>query len=82
MEKKTHSWNYHKECCQLIKCLKKMIEHFDVCRTHVGQKVWKNHVKKLDTTMSHPDKTRVICTDFGATLDLRAAETDNSSINF
>ena len=29
--------------------------------------------------MSDADITRVILTDFGATLDLRAAETDNSS---
>ena len=59
----------------------KMINHFEVCRQHVGEKEWKSHVKKIDSIMSHPDKTRVICTDFGATLDLRAKETDNSSVD-
>ena len=31
--------------------------------------------------MSDHDKHRVISTDFGATLDLRAAETDNCSVD-
>lgn len=31
--------------------------------------------------MSDPDVHRVICTDFGAMLDLMAAEKDNCSIN-
>ena len=31
--------------------------------------------------MSHPDRHRVILTDFGATLDLCAIKTDNSSVD-
>ena len=42
---------------------------------------WRNVCRKVDCTMTDPDKHRVICTDFAATLDLRGAEADNSSIN-
>eukprot|EP00957_Ditylum_brightwellii_P039044 2950912-Ditylum_brightwellii.AAC.1 len=31
--------------------------------------------------MSHADTHRVFCTYFGATLDLRASETDNCSVD-
>ena len=31
--------------------------------------------------MSNPDKHCIICTDFGATLDLTAAEKDNCSVD-
>ena len=60
----------------------KMLEHLEsCCRLHVGHKKWKNHVKKLDMIMSNSDTTRVIFTDFGVTLDLKATETDNSSLD-
>lgn len=40
---------------------------------------WKNAMRNIDLTMS-PTSTRVICTDFGATLSLNAAELDNCSV--
>jgi len=48
---------------------------------HVGHKKWKNHVKKLDMIMPNSNTTQVIFTDFGATLDLKAIETNNSSVD-
>ena len=38
-------------------------------------------MRNLDITMGNKDKHRVLLTDFGATLDLRAAEYDNSSVD-
>ena len=38
-------------------------------------------MRKIDLTMSDPNNTCVICTDFGVTLDLGASEKDNSSVN-
>ena len=35
----------------------------------------------IDLTMSNPNKHRVICTDFGATLDLGAVEKGNCSVD-
>ena len=61
--------------------LKNMIIQLGICRLHVGQSQWINHVRRLDLIMSNPDVSRVICTDFGATLDLHACETDNSSVD-
>ena len=43
--------------------------------------IWKRHALKLDLSMSKPFDTGVICTDFGATLDLAAEGKDNSSTN-
>ena len=36
---------------------------------------------RIDLTMSNPNKHRVICTDFGATLDLGAVEKGNCSVD-
>ena len=36
---------------------------------------------RIDLTMSHPDKHRVICTNFGATLDLGSVEKGNCSVD-
>ena len=60
--------------CRLIKALE------DACKHQVTYE-WRNHMRKIDTTMSNPDKHRVLLTDFGATLDLRASETDNCSVD-
>ena len=35
----------------------------------------------IDLTMSNPNKHRIICTGFGATLDLGAAEKGNGSVD-
>ena len=61
--------------------LKKMIVQLGICRLHVGQYQWINHARKPNLVMSNPDVSCVICTDFGATLDLHASEKDNSSVD-
>ena len=38
-------------------------------------------MRQIDLTMSDKDTTRVICTDFGTTFDLGAAEKDNCSVD-
>ena len=52
-----------------------------VCRLHMSQYEWRNTMRKIDTIMSDRNLHRVIMTDFGATLDLSAAEKDNSSVD-
>ena len=42
---------------------------------------WRNLIRKVDHTMSDPNLRCVICTDFGASLDLSATEKDNSSVD-
>jgi hypothetical protein len=59
----------------------KLLAQLVIYRSHVGRYRWINHCRKLDYIMSDPDRFRIICTDFGATLDLCAAEKDNSSVN-
>jgi hypothetical protein len=59
----------------------KLIAALEIARTHYAKYKWKDLVRKIDLTMSNADTTCVICTDFGATLDLFAAEKDNSSVN-
>ena len=61
--------------------MEKLFEQLKVCREHMAQYEWRNTMRKIDCIESDPDKHRVICTDFGATLDLRGAETDNCSVN-
>ena len=52
-----------------------------MCRLRMAQYEWINTMRKIDTLMSDRNLHRVIMTDFGATLDLSAAEKDNSSVN-
>ena len=59
----------------------KLMKQLVTCIKHVGEYRWRNHMKKLDLLMSNHLHTRVICTDFGATLDLSAIEKDNSSVD-
>ena len=61
--------------------VKKLEASLDICRMHMAQYEWRNLMRKIDHTMSDRDKHRVICTGFGATLDLSAAEKDNSSVD-
>ena len=61
--------------------MKKMIGQLVKCRRHVGEMRWINCNRKVDIAMSNANTTRVICTDFGATLDLSASEKDNSSVD-
>ena len=57
-----------------------MIDQRVKCRCHVGEMRWINCNRKVDLTMSDVNTNRVICTDFGATLNLSASEKDNSGI--
>ena len=59
----------------------KLQEQLIKCRLHVGRYKWSNYNRQLDYIMHDPNTTRTIMTDFGATLDLCAAEKDNSSVN-
>ena len=52
-----------------------------VCRIHMAQYQWRDTMRKIDTIMSDKNLHRCIMTDFGATLDLSAAEKDNSSVD-
>jgi len=61
--------------------LKKFVDALDKCRAHQASYEWKNWMRKLDMEMGDADMHRVICTDFGATLDLSAAEKDNCSVD-
>jgi hypothetical protein len=58
-----------------------MIVSFEINRKHQAQYEWQDLMRKIDLTMSDPNTTRVICADFGATLDLGASEKDNSSVS-
>ena len=61
--------------------LQKFVDAINVCQKHQAEYEWKGWMRKIDMTMCNPDKHRVICIDFGATLDLCAAELDNCSVN-
>jgi hypothetical protein len=59
----------------------KLMQQLNICRIHQAKYEWSNVIRKIDMTLSHPDRHRIICTDFGATLDLGAIEKDNCSVN-
>jgi len=61
--------------------VKKLLTQLGVCRFHQFHYEWRNIIRKVDHSMSHPDVHRVFCTDFGATLDLCAIEKDNFSVD-
>ena len=61
--------------------LLKMAAKLEVARLHQAHYEWRDTMRKIDLTMSDPNKHRIFCTDFGATLDLMGAEKDNSSVN-
>jgi len=61
--------------------IKKLIAQLTVVREHQAQYEWRNLMRKVDHTMGDSSLHRVICTDFGATLDLMAVEKDNSLVN-
>ena len=65
----------------VVEVIKKLIVSLAINRKHQAQYEWRDLMRKIDLTMSNPHTTRVICTDFGATLDLGASEKDNSSVN-
>ena len=61
--------------------IKKLEDSLQICRKHQAAYEWKTWMRQIDMQMSNPDKHRIICTDFGATLDLAAAEKDNCSVD-
>ena len=61
--------------------MKKLQSQLEICKLHQAEYRWRNHMRQIDLTMSNSDTTRVICTDFGATLDLSAVEKDNCSVD-
>ena len=67
--------------CTVSNVLEKLVINTENCRIHICEGTWCYTSHRRDLTMSDPDKHRVISTDFGATLDLRAAETDNCSVD-
>ena len=67
--------------CKVKDVIDKLVASLDVCCKHQTQYEWKNWMRRLDMEMSSADTHRVICTDFGATLDLSAAKKDNCSVD-
>ena len=70
--------NRHKVCKVLHKIMKQLR---DANRPHQAQYEWKGWMRKIDMLMSHPDQHCIICTNFGATLDLFEMEKDNYSVD-
>ena len=68
----------NREVRDIVSKLRKQLQ---VCRHHQVNYQWRNTMRNIDCTMSDPEKDRIICTDFGATLDLRGAEADNCSVD-
>lgn len=60
--------------------MNKMKAQLEIFKLHQEEYKQLNHARKIDLTMSNPDTKRVICTEFGATLDLGAVEKDNCSV--
>ena len=61
--------------------MKKLQSQLEICKLHQAEYRWHNHMRQLDLTMREPNTTQIICTDFGATLDLGAVEKDNCSVD-
>ena len=57
----------------------KLRASLNVCREHMVQYEWRHLMQTIYHTMSDTDLRSLICTDFGTTLDLAAAEKNNSS---
>jgi len=83
--KKNDNPNTQLELTNVILPVKEVILKMKEClednRFHQAQYEWRNLIRKVDLTMSDSDLIRVLCTDFGATLDLCSFKKDNSSVN-
>ena len=64
--------------CEVVS---RLITSLEVNRLHVTESRWRDLMLRIDLTMSNPNKHRVICTDFGATLDLGSSEKGNCSVD-
>ncbi len=60
--------------------VKRLHLQLEICRTHFGETSWINCHKGIDSA-DIPVGSAIIFTNFSASLDLRAGETDNSSID-
>jgi hypothetical protein len=60
--------------------VKRLHLQLEICRTHYGETSWINCHKGIDSA-DIPVGSAIIFTNFSASLDLRAGETDNSSID-
>jgi hypothetical protein len=58
----------------------KLSTQLDVCREHVAESNWLNRIRRIDID-TIPEGTALSFTDFSATLDLRAALAENSSVD-
>ena len=67
--------------CAVKDVVIKLVKSLEINRLHQAEYEWRNWMRKIDLTNSHPDIHRIIYTDFGATLDLSAIEKDNCSVN-
>ena len=61
---------------QVTEVLQKLTDVLNVCCTQEAYE-WKSWKQKVDMVMSNADNHCVICTDFGATLDLCASKKYN-----
>ena len=60
--------------------VQKLEHQLEICRTHEAEAEWINRCRLTDIKTVEPG-TAVVLTDFSATVDLRAAQTDNSSVD-
>ena len=67
--------------CAVKDVVIKLVKSLGINRLHQAEYEWRNWMRKIDLTNSHPDIHRIIYTNFGATLDLSAIEKDNCSVN-
>ena len=61
--------------------IRKLRVSLNKCCEYMAQYEWRNSMRTIDHAMSKIDLHRVICTDFGATLDLSVAEKYHSSVD-
>ena len=67
--------------CAMKDVVMKLVKSFEMNRLHQAQYEWRDTIRKVDQYMSDPNLHRVMCTDFGAILDLSTAEKDYSFVN-
>ena len=60
--------------------VKKLLLQTAKFRIYLAGERWRNHVKRMGATMSNSNNARVMLTDFGPSLDLRATEVGNYSV--
>jgi phage tail protein X len=70
-----------KQCrMKLSDVVKKLLEQLELCRVHYNESRWLSLAKLINTRTLQMLRL-LIFTDFSASMDLRAGETDNSSVD-